>query len=46
MRPIGPDKAGVDRGFLRSLMAMLAEVVLVMPLGCGEAGPGLWPFPP
>ena len=25
---------------------MLAAVVLVLPLGCVEPGPGLWPFPP
>ena len=32
--------------YLRRLQAILAAVVLVLPLGCSEAGPGLWPFPP
>ena len=38
--------AGVQRGLLRSLIAMLTAVVLVLPLGCAEPGPGLFPFPP
>ena len=38
--------AGLQRDPLRSLMAMLAAVVLVLSLGCAEQGPGLFPFPP
>ena len=36
--------AGVQRGLLRSLLVVLAGVVLVLTLGCGEPGPGLFPF--
>ena len=37
--------AGVQRGLLRSFMVVLAAVFLVLPLGCSEPGPGLFPFP-